>query len=176
MSTRVSIVRLVMLVCAATALSVGCAYTFSEKGGPTPFPEDIDTVSIKSATNNTTITGIETELTNNLRAQMAMGSKLKPVRSNGDAVLETSIESYEDTPATYKADGKELTRIGTLKVACRLDRRNERGNLWKKRLTASRTYNVTETAAGTLDKRRAAISEMIEDLVIRIHRSLYEDF
>jgi hypothetical protein len=154
----------------------GCGLHFS--GGPNdnPFPPDLKTIFIQSAVNNTTVTGIETEMTNDLRAEFALGTRLIPVRSGGDTILTTVITSYEDTPSTYKADGKELTRIGILQVKCQLQRRDNSKTLWKKELSASNSYNVTDTISGTLTNRRQAISRMIKDLVPRIHRSMYDNF
>lgn len=154
----------------------GCGYRFSGGPGETPFPPDLKTIVLESATNNTTITGIETELTNDLRREFALSTRLEPVNSGGDVILKTLIASYDDTPATYKADGKELTRIGTLRVACSLGRTDTKEVLWNKKLASSYTYTVTDTIAGTLANRRRAISQMIKDLIPRIHRSLYDNF
>jgi outer membrane lipopolysaccharide assembly protein LptE/RlpB len=162
---------------AVTILTVaGCGYRFS--GGPreNPFPPDLKTIVLESAVNNTTITGIETELTNDLRREFALSTRLEPVNSGGDVILKTVIAAYEDTPATYKADGKELTRIGTLRIACSLGRADTKAVLWSKRLASSYVYTVTDTIAGTLANRRRAISQMIKDLIPRIHRSLYDNF
>ncbi len=153
-----------------------CGMRFSGGPGDNPFPSDLKTVGVTSSVNNTTITGIETELTNDLRREFALGTRLSLVRTGGDAILRTVIASYEDTPSTYKADGKELTRIGTLVINCRLQRGDNEKILWKRDLSASTTYNVTDTISGTLTNRRAAIATMIRDLVPRIHRSMYDDF
>lgn len=161
---------------AALVALAGCGYRFS--GGPAenPFPSDIKTIVLESAINNTTVTGIETELTGDLRREFALGNRLKPVSGAGDVVLKTVIASYEDTPSTYKADGKELTRIGTLKVACNLVRGDADKVMWKKDLSASNTYNVTDSITQTLSNRRRAISMMIKDLIPRIHRSMFDNF
>jgi hypothetical protein len=153
-----------------------CGYRFSGAPSDTPFPPDVKTVVIKSAINNTTVTGIETELTNDLRNEFALGSRLKPVRSGGDVVLNTIIASYQDNPATYKADGKELTRIGTLRVTSNLERSQSNKRLWKKNFSSSYSYLVTDSISGTLTNRRQAISHMIKDIIVRIHRSLYDNF
>lgn len=154
----------------------GCGYRFS--GGPqdTPFPPDIKTIVIDSAVNNTTVTGIETELTNDMRNEFAFGTRLKPVRSGGDVTLKTVIASYEDMPATYKADGKELTRIGTLRIHCNLERAESKKTLWQKDFSSSYSYLVTDSISGTLSNRRGAISRIIKDLIVRIHSSLYDNF
>jgi len=154
----------------------GCGYHFS--GGPkdNPYPSDVKTVVLESAVNNSTVTGIETELTNDIRREFALGTWLQPVSSDGDVILKTVIPSYEDIPSTYKADGKELTRIGTLKVACSLTRSDSKAVLWHKRLEASHSYNVTDSIEGTLANRRRAISRMIKDLTPRIHRSMFDNF
>ncbi|MCA1961929.1 MAG: LPS assembly lipoprotein LptE [Desulfomonile sp.] len=154
----------------------GCGYRFGAASDKTPFPPDIKTIVIKSAVNNTTITGIETELTNDLREEFALGTRLKPVRSGGQVVLDTVIATYDDTPAIYKADSKELTRVGTLKVACNLERADTREKLWQKVFTASHSYLVTDSISETLTNRRRAISSMIKDLIFRIHTSLYDNF
>ncbi len=90
---------------AAVALLIGCGYRFT--GAPTDnsYPPELKTIVLESAVNNTIVTGIETELTNELRQEFALGSGLTPVRSGGDAILKTVISSYVDTPSTYKADG-----------------------------------------------------------------------
>jgi hypothetical protein len=98
------------------------------------------------------------------------------VRNSGDAILKTVIHSYEDTPSMYRADGKELTRSGVLRVVCILERSDSKKVLWKKDLFGSSTYDVTDTIAGTLSNRRRAISRIIKDLVPRIHRSMYDNF
>jgi outer membrane lipopolysaccharide assembly protein LptE/RlpB len=157
-------------------LLAGCGYHFSGAPGDTPFPPDLKTIALESAINNTTITGIETELTNGLRDEFALGTRLKPVRSDADVTLKTVIGSYQDTPSTYRADGKELTRIGTLRVNCLLEQVDPKKILWKKDLSASYSYNVTDSIQGTLTNRRMAISRMIKDLIPRIHRSMYDKF
>jgi outer membrane lipopolysaccharide assembly protein LptE/RlpB len=172
---RFRTVRLVLSLSALFLLS-GCGYHFSGAPGDTPFPPDLKTIALESAINNTTITGIETELTNGLRDEFALGTRLKPVRSNADVDLKTVIASYQDTPSTYRADGKELTRIGTLRVNCFLERADPKKILWKKDLSASFSYNVTDSIQGTLTNRRMAISRMIKDLIPRIHRSMYDKF
>jgi hypothetical protein len=164
------------LAVASLLIISACGYRFSGAPGDTPFPSDIKTVVIGSAINNTTVTGIETELTNDLRNEFALGSRLKPVRSGGDVVLNTVIGSYEDNPATYKADGKELTRIGTLRVASNLERAHSKKRLWRKSFSSSYSYLVTDSISGTLTNRRRAISRMIKDIIVRIHRSLYDNF
>lgn len=158
------------------AVITGCGYRFSGAPENNPFPPDIKTIVIRSADNTTTITGIESELTNNLRDEFALGTRLKVVRGPGDAILRTVIALYQDTPATYKADGRELTRIGTLKVRCVLNRADNEKVLWKKELSSSYSYNVADSVSETLSNRRRAISRMIKDLVVRIHRSLYDNF
>ncbi|MBI5252293.1 MAG: LptE family protein [Desulfomonile tiedjei] len=165
----------------ALAMSVvlclaACGYRFSGPEAGTVFPPDIKTVVLESAENKTAVTGIETELTNDLRSEFALGAGLKPVRSGGDSILKTVVASYEDTPSTYRADGKELTRIGTLKVICSLERVDSKKVLWKRDMYASDTYDVTDTISGTLSNRRRAISRMIKDLIPRIHRSMYDSF
>lgn len=162
---------LVVLVAAAA-----CGYRFGASPAESPFSPDIKTIVIKSAVNNTTVTGIETELTNDLRQEFALGTRLKPVRGGGQVILDTVIATYDDTPALYKADGKELTRVGTLKVACNLERADSHEKLWQKAFTASHSYLVTDSIAETLSNRRRAISRMIKDLIVRIHTSLYDNF
>jgi hypothetical protein len=164
------------LAVASLLIVSSCGYRFSGAPSDTPFPPDVKTVVIRSAVNNTTVTGIETELTNDLRNEFALGSRLKPVRSGGDVVLNTVIASYQDNPATYKADGKELTRIGTLRVASNLERSQSKKPLWKKSFSSSYSYLVTDSISGTLTNRRQAISRMIKDIIVRIHRSLYDNF
>ena len=161
---------------AALALLFGCGYRFA--GAPTdnPYPPDLKTIVLESAVNNTIVTGIETELTNELRQEFALGSGLTPVRSGGDAILKTLISSYLDTPSTYKADGKELTRIGVLRVDCSLRRADNNKVIWQKELSASYPYNVTDTISETLSNRRRAISKMIRDVTPRLHRSMYDNF
>jgi hypothetical protein len=164
------------LFLSAFFLLEGCGYHFSGAPGDTPFPPDLKTIVLESAINNTTVTGIETELTNGLRDEFALGTRLKPVRSDGDVTLKTVIGSFDSTPSTYRPDGKELTRIGTLRVNCLLERRDPKKILWKKDLSASYSYNVTDSIQGTLTNRRVAISRMIKDLIPRIHRSMYDKF
>lgn len=163
---------IVMLVPILTA----CGYHFSGPITGTRFPSDIKTIVLESAENRTSVTGIETELTNDLRSEFALSTGLKPVRSGGDSILKTIVAAYEDTPSTYRADGKELTRIGTLKVSCVLERADSKKVLWKQDMHASDTYDVTDTIAGTLSNRRRAISRIIKDLIPRIHRSMYDNF
>jgi hypothetical protein len=172
----ITALRALPFLLAILFLAGACGYRFSGPPGKAPFPADIKTIVIKSITNNTTITGIETELTNDLRNEFALGSRLTPVRSGGDVTLNTMIESYWDTPATYKADGKELTRIGTLNVLSSLERSDSKETLWKKNFSSSYSYLVTESISGTLTNRRQAISRMIKDFVVRIHSALYDDF
>lgn len=166
-----------LVVSAASLLLVfGCGYRFSGGPGENPFPSDVKTIVLKSAVNKTIVTGIETELTNELRQEFAVGTRLKPVRSDGDAILKTVITSYEDTPSSYKADGKELTRTGILRVASSLHRADNNKVLWQRELAASYPYNVTDTISETLSNRRRAISRMIKDVIPRLHRSLYDHF
>jgi hypothetical protein len=161
---------------AILVLLSGCGLHFS--GGPqdNPFPSELKTIFLESASNNTTVTGIETELTNDLRDEFALGTRLRPVRTGGDTTLKTTISSYEDTPSTYRADNKELIRMGTLVVNCRLENARNKKALWQKDFSASNSYTVTDTISVTLTNRRQAISRMIKDLVPRIHRSMYDDF
>ncbi len=170
--------RIFLTALGVVGLSIvsGCGYRFT--GGPqdSPFPADIKTIVINSAVNNTTITGIETELTNDMRNEFALGTRLKPVRDGGDVILKTVIASYEDMPATYKADGKELTRIGTLRIQCNLERAESKKSLWQKDFSSSYSYLVTDSISGTLSNRRRAISRIIKDLIVRIHGSLYDNF
>jgi Lipopolysaccharide-assembly len=161
------------LVCMTPA---GCGYRFAGGPGDTPFPPELKTVVVESAVNNTTVAGIETELTDELRHEFALGTRLRPVRSAGDAILQTIIASYTDEPSAYKADGKELTRSGTLTVSCVLKRSDTSKVLWNRRLSSVHTYDVTDSISATLSNRRKAISSMIKDLIPRIHRSMYDDF
>ena len=154
----------------------GCGYRFGTGVGQSPFSPELKTVILESAANNTTITGIETELTNGLRQEFAVGNGLKPVRSDGDTILRTVISSYVDTPASYKADGKELTRIGTLSATCSLSRSDTNKVIWNKDLAASYMYTVTDTISETLTNRRRAISRMIKHLTPRIYQSLHNAF
>jgi hypothetical protein len=170
--------RAVLSVSAVSAflLVAACGYRFSGGPGENPYPPDLKTITVDSAINNTTVTGIEAELTNNLRQEFALGTRLKPVRSGGDVVLKTTITAYEDTPSTYRADGKELTRIGTLRVACVLERADTKKILWRQDFAQTYPYNVTDNISSTLGNRRQAISRMIKDLIPRIHRSMYDNF
>ncbi len=154
----------------------GCGYHFSGAPGDTPFPPDIKTIVVRSAVNNTTMTGIETELTNDLRREFAVGTRLKPVRSDGDVDLRTVISTYEDMPVSYRADGKELSRMGVLKVVCGVNRAGKNETLWKREFSSSHTYIVTDSTEGTLSNRREAISQMIKDLTVRIHSAMYDNF
>ncbi len=154
----------------------GCGYRFAGDPGDTPFPPELKTIVLDSAVNNTTVRGIETEFTNALRSEFALGTRLKLVASRGDLRLKTQIVSFEDTPSAYRADGKEATRIGTLTVHCSMLKSDNNKELWKKDLSASQTYDVTDSIVETLSNRRRAISRMIRDLIPRIHRSLYDSF
>jgi hypothetical protein len=165
----------VALALSLPVVTSGCGIHFSGGPGDTPFPPNIKTIVLESAVNNTTITGIETELTNDLRDEFALGTRLNPVRSGGDVTLKTVIADYQDTDSTYKAEGKELIRIGTLKVQCALEKADTKKILWKKDFVASNTYNVTDIAE-TLANRRRAISRMIKDLIPRIHSSMFDNF
>jgi hypothetical protein len=166
----------ILTAAAALLCFTSCGYRFGGQEIGPAFLSDTKTVVIESAENKTSVTGIETELTNDLRTEFALGTRLKPVRSDGDSVLRTTVVAYEDTPSTYRADGKELTRIGTLKITCVLERTDTKKVLWKRDIHASDTYDVTDTIAGTLSNRRRAISRMMKDLVPRIHRSMYDSF
>lgn len=166
-----------LFLCVISVMLVsGCGYHFGTGTAESPFGPELKTVVLESTVNNTTITGIETELTNDLRREFAVGRGLKPVRTGGDTFLKTIISSYMDTPASYKADGKELTRIGTLSVTCNLSRTDTRKVIWSKDLATSYMYTVTDTISETLTNRRRAISRMISDLTPRIYRSLHDDF
>lgn len=160
----------------AALVLLGCGYRFSGGSGDSPYPPELKTIVLESAVNSTTVTGIETEFTNALRREYALGTRLTPVASGGDLILKTLIASFEDTPSAYRADGKEATRIGTLKVICTLDRADSKKTLWKKDFSASYTYDVTDSITETLSNRRRAISRIIKDLIPRIHRSMYDSF
>ncbi|MCX5861943.1 MAG: LptE family protein [Deltaproteobacteria bacterium] len=160
----------------AALVIFGCGYRFSGAPADSPYPPELKTIVLESAVNNTTVTGIETEFTNALRREYALGTRLTQVASGGDLILKTVIASFEDTPSAYRADGKEATRIGTLKVLCVLDRADSKKGLWKKDFSASYTYDVTDSITETLSNRRRAISRIIKDLVPRIHRSMYDSF
>ncbi len=171
------LLRMILVtVLLACTVPVGCGYRFAGGPGDTPFPPELKTVVVESAVNNTTIAGIETELTDELRHEFALGTRLRPVRSAGDVILQTIIASYLDEPSAYKADGKELTRSGTLTVSCALKRSDTSKILWNRHLSSVHTYDVTDSISATLSNRRKAISRMIKDLIPRIHRSMYDDF
>jgi hypothetical protein len=163
---------------AAVVFSIsGCGYHFGASSGESPFPPDVKTVVLESAVNNTTVSGIEIELTNGLRREFAVSRGLTPVRSAGDVSFKTLISSYVDLASSYRADGRELTRVGTLSLTCTLNRPSDpRKILWTKDLSASYSYNVTDTISETLTNRRSAISQMIRNLIPRIHQSLYDNF
>jgi hypothetical protein len=155
---------------------LGCGYKFGESSKPSIFPAGAKTILIESAANNTVITGVETELTNELRREFALDSKLTQTFKNGDVILKPVISSYDDTPSAYRADGKELTRVGTLRVNCALLLPHNNRNIWKNDFASSYTYTVTDSIQGTLSNRRRAISQMIRDLTPRIQRSIYDSF
>jgi hypothetical protein len=161
---------------AAVVIFFGCGYRFGSTSEESPFPPDLKTIVIESAVNSTTVTGIETELTNDLRREFALAGGLKPVRSEGDVDLKTVISSYVDASTSFRPDGKELTRMGTLSVTCDLQRADAHKAVWHKDFSASYSYNVTDTIAETLSNRRRAISHMIKHVIPRIHRSLYDNF
>jgi hypothetical protein len=164
------------LLLVITMVGLGCGYRFAGDPGDSPFPPEIKTIALASVVNNSTVRGIETEFTNSLRSEFALGTRLKPVISGGDLLLKTEILSFDDTPSAYRADGKESARIGTLRVACTLEKSDTKKVLWKRDLAASHTYDVTDSIVETLSNRSRAISRMIKDLVPRIHRSLYDSF
>jgi hypothetical protein len=168
--TAVSIVVGVALSMAA------CGYRFGPKGDSSPVSKDVVRLMVASVVNNTTITGIETELTNELRKELALSSRVSLVTSGGDATLTTLVESYRDTPVAYKADGKELTRVGALSVLCALVKEESKEIRWKRDFSSSHSYLVTDSITVTLSNRRRAISHIIRDLVIRIQSSLSDDF
>jgi len=153
-----------------------CGYRFGPQPNDASPSKEAARLMIGSVINNTTITGIETELTNELRNEFALSSKVKLVRTGGDATLTTLVESYRDTPVAYKADGKELTRVGSLSVLCSLVKAESKEVRWKKDFSSSYSYLVTDSISETLSNRRGAISRMIRDLVVRIHSSLSDDF
>lgn len=154
----------------------GCGYHFGTGPAKSPFSPELKTIELRSAVNNTAITGIEAELTNGLREAFALGSRLRQVRSGGHVILSTVISTYQDNPVSYKADGKELTRVGVLQIKCRLERSDSKQPIWSEDLSARRTYLVAETASETLSNRRKAITLMIRDLVERVNRALYDSF
>jgi hypothetical protein len=61
-------------------VTVGCGYKFGEASKPAVLPPNTKTILVGSAVNNTVITGVETELTNEMRREFALDTKLK---SNG---------------------------------------------------------------------------------------------
>jgi hypothetical protein len=153
-----------------------CGYHFGPKSDDAPLSKDVARLTIASVINNTTITGIETELTNELRNEFALSSRIKLVASDGDAVLTTLVESYKDTPVAYKADGKELTRVGSLSVICSLVKSASKEVRWKRDFSSSHSYLVTDSISVTLSNRRKAISHIIRDLVVRIQSALSDGF
>ncbi|MDR3604714.1 MAG: LptE family protein [Syntrophaceae bacterium] len=168
--------RSILLILMICLFAGGCGYKFGEVSKPAVFPANAKTILIESAVNNTVITGVETELTNELRREFALDPNLKPTVDNGDVNLKTVISFYDDTPSAYRADGKELTRSGTLRVRCSLIQSGTLKQLWKNDFSASYTYTVTDSIQGTLSNRRRAISQMIRDITPRIHRSIYDSF
>lgn len=168
---HVSVVVLYLIV-----TSAGCGYRFNGSRGDSPFPTNLKTIAVNSAVNNSIITGIETELTNEMRREYSLGTAMKLVSDGADVSLKTIIVSYDDTPSAYRADGKELTRIGVLRVHTDLEKNQDKQTLWKQDFSASYTYTVTDSIAGTLSNRRKAISQMIRELTPRIHRAMYNNF
>ncbi len=161
---------------AALLFISGCGYQFTGVAADNPFPEEIKTIVISSSSNNTTIRGLETELTNQLRGEFGLGSRLRPVRSNGDATLSTDILSYEETVSAFNAAGKEITRKGALTIMCSLKNSKSGKILWQRNFSASSTYNVAASITDTLTNQRQALSRMIKEIVPDVHRSMYQKF
>lgn len=154
----------------------GCGYQFTGGVTDNPFPEDVKTIMISSVSNNTTIRGLETELTNQLRSEFGLGTRLRPVRSDGDATLSTDILSYEETVSAFNAAGKEITRKGTLTIQCALKNSKSGKALWQRNFSATSTYNVASSITDTLTNQRQALSRIIKEIVPDVHRSMYQRF
>jgi hypothetical protein len=153
-----------------------CGYRFTGGAQDNPYPDKIKTIVINSVANNTTIRGLETELTNRLRREFALDDRLTPVRSQGDVVLSTKITSYEETASAFDAEGKEITRKAALRIMCGLKEPGARDYLWERNFSASSTYNVASSITDTLTNQRQALSRMIREIAPDVRRGLYDRF
>ena len=97
----------ILLILMIFLFAQGCGYKFGEASKPAILPSNAKTILIESAVNNTVITGVETELTNELRREFALDPNLKSTVDDGDVDLKTVITSYDDTPSAYRADGQK---------------------------------------------------------------------
>ena len=187
--------RLVVACCIAGFI-VGCGYGF--QGSGSVLPEDVQTVAIRLAENNTTEPGLGLRFTEKLRSRFERYGAVKVVDPNeeADAELVTSIKQIENrvrdvTGATDIA--LELELIMTISAELRMDNgqvlyRNENlraaetyGSVSDVVVTSSSQFaqggieSDTLSTLGSREVSRGQQNQALEEVMEETARILYLD-
>jgi hypothetical protein len=115
------------MLCAVTS---GCGYALAGKGSF--LPSYIQTIGIPEFTNRTTVFGLETQLTQKVRAEFIGRGKYRilPESTGVDAVLTGDVVSATLTPASF-TPGQLASRY-TISIVARIELKDVRENkvLW----------------------------------------------
>lgn len=152
-----------------------CGYRFS--GGGT-LPAGIETVSISTFTNKTSMVGIENIITSDIIYEFNRGDKvtLSSSPQSADASISGAVNLMRIDTVSRRASNRSLERKVTVYVALTLKDRN--GKIIKsiREISDNEVFEVAQDKIKTEANRRRAVKNLSPRLAEKIFNRLTEDF
>ncbi len=169
------ICRSILWLLLCLAVVSGCGYHFS--GQANPFSGDIRTIAIPVFGNQTTETGFENYVTNQLVYQFSSRKKLQVVGlQEADAVLRGKVLSVDLQDVTFTGSYYGIQRKVVITLKAALETRDGRV-LWQdENIRKEENYRIDANPLATEDEKQKALRKIAAELAEMVYVRMFEDF
>jgi outer membrane lipopolysaccharide assembly protein LptE/RlpB len=156
----------------------GCGYTLVGTGA-SALPPNVKTVWVPTFINDTTVVGVEQELTDAVLRELSARGRLKPSkdRTQADAELNGRLTSLSVTPVRFDTNGiaveYQVTVAANLTL---LDRATEKTLFAEPSFVFRQPYLVPGTSRSYYDREREAILALAQPFAQSVVTTILEGF
>ncbi len=171
-----NVVRACAALLWAVSLGTACGYRLVGRGGA--FPEGVRTVGVRTITNATGRSGIETEFSRALIAALMSTGKVKVVSDGtADALFSGTVVRFDSSPMAYNAR-REITER-RVSVTVNLDFAPAGGGksfFSERGVTGKADHLVTGELIGDSEAEQEAVEKATKDAAERVVNRITEGF
>jgi len=152
-----------------------CGYRFESTAG---LPGDVETFAVKMFENETSMTGLEATVTNQVLFEVTKRNPtfLSKRLQNADALLTGVIFSEPDETVAAKGRDAAAQRRVTIEVNLKLTKTNGEVVWVAQGVTDNEVYRVSDDKLATEQNKRNAVLILTERLAERIYNRLTDQF
>lgn len=169
-------IKRLIVVCLAGLLLAGCGYGF--RGTVNNLPSDIKSIAIPYLQNDTNEGGLQDLVTQALIKEFNRSKLLKLTSADdADCILKGSIVSVSSGAVAFDDVRTAKERRVVVRVNLVLTRTHGGQVLFQTQgLTEGEDYDVTDDSTSTEDNRQEALKDVSDNLAMKIHDAVFENF